>query len=128
MAKVDLNGITVEEINRNSNTAFAANIISGEIFRVTCRHSKNNNVILAVEGFALNCKGFDGSTFVTEGCFLYNPPLVRAIVESCDDSTDSLFIINGAVSKTAPAASTDTVEELKKEKAAKKPLKTHSTL
>ena len=131
MAKIDLNGITVEEINRNSNTAFAASITSGEIFRVTCRHSKNNNILLAIEGKALNCKSFDGGSFTAEGCILYNPPLVRAIVESCDDSTDSLFIINGAVSKTAPASkpSTDTVEELKiDKKPLKKALKNVSTL
>ena len=130
MAKVNLNGVTLDEVKRNSNNAFATNIVSGEILRVTCRHSKNNNILLAVEGKALTCKGFDGDTFVVEGCVLYNPPLVRGIIEACDDSENSLFIINGAVSKTAPASkpSTDTVEELKKEKAAKKPLKTHSTL
>ena len=122
MAKIELNGITVEEINRNSNTAFASNIVSGEIFKVVCRHSKNGNVLLAVEGKALHCKDFNGGSFTAEGCILYNPPLVRCIVESCDDSTDSLFIINGAVSKTAPAASTDIVVSI--DKKAKKPLKT----
>ena len=122
MAKVELGSVTVEEINRNSTKAFASNIVSGEIYTVACRHSKNGNVLLAVEGKALHCKSFDGGSFTAEGCILYNPPLVRAIVESCDDSTDSLFIINGAVSKTAPAASTDIVVSI--DKKAKKPLKT----
>ena len=122
MAKVDLNGITVEEINRNSNSVYAANIVSGEIHAVVCRHSKNGNVMLAIEGKALNCKGFDGSTFATDGCILYNPPLTKRIVEACDDSDASIFIVKGAVTKTAPASkpSSDTVtskEGLKKEMA-----------
>ena len=119
MAKIELNGITVEEINRSSMSAFASNIVSGEIFKVTCRHSKSGNILLAIEGKSLNCKGFDGGNFVADGCVLYNPPLVLRIVESCDDSTDTLYITNGAVSKTAPA-STDIVVSIDK-KAAKKP-------
>ena len=122
MAKVSLNGVTVEEINRNSNTAYAAGIDSGEIFRVTCRHSKNNNVLLAVEGKALHCKDFNGGSFTAEGCILYNPPLIKAIIEACDDSENSLYIVAGTVTKTAPAASTDIVVSI--DKKAKKPLKT----
>ena len=131
MAKVELGSVTVEEINRNSTKAFAANVISGEIFRVTCRHSKNGNILLAVEGFALHCKSFDGGSFTAEGCVLYNPPLIKQIVEACDNSEASIFIVNGAVSKTAPASkpSTDTVEELKiDKKPLKKALKNDSTL
>ena len=104
MAKCDLNGIEVEEINRNSKNAYAANIVSGEIHSVVCRHSKNGNILLQVEGKALTCKDFGGGTFVSEGCILYNQPLTRCIVEACDDSNDSIYIINGAVSKTAPAS------------------------
>ena len=119
MAKVELNGVTLDEVKRNSANAYAANIVSGEIFRVTCRHSKNNNVLLAIEGKALTCKSFDGSSFVSDGCILYNPPLTKIIVESCDDSTDSIYVINGAVTKTALVPSSDTVlskAELEKEK------------
>lgn len=119
MAKIDLNGVTLDEVKRNSTNAYAANIVSGEIFRVTCRHSKNGNVLLVIEGKALNCKDFSGSTFIADGCILYNPPLTRGIVEACDDSENSLYIGNGVVSKTAPAPSSDTVlskEELQKEK------------
>ena len=110
MAKINLNGITVEEINRNSKSAYAASISSGEIYKVVCRHSKNGNVLLAIDGFALNCKDFNGSTFIADGCILYNPPLTKQIVEACDDSENSIFIVAGAVSKTAPAPSTDTVQ------------------
>lgn len=123
MAKCNLNGVTVEEINRNSNTAYAASISSGEIHTVVCRHSKNGNVLLVVEGKALSCKGFDGSTFVADGCILYNPSLTKQIVEACDDTDTPVFIVKGEVSKTAPASkpsSSDTVaskEELQKEKA-----------
>ena len=119
MAKINLNGVTVEEINRNSNSSYAANIISGEIYKVACRHSKNGNVLLIIEGFALNCKDFNNNDFVADGCILYNPPLTRKIVESCDDSENSLYIANGAVTTTAPAPSSDNVvskEELQKEK------------
>ena len=121
MARCNLNGITVEEINRNSNNTYAASITSGEIFRVVCRHSKNGNVVLAIEGKALTCKGFNGDTFAADGCFLYNPPLTKQIVEACDNSDASIFIVNGAVSKTAPASkpSTDVVlskEDLMKER------------
>ena len=112
MAKLDLNGVTLDEVKRNSANAFASNIVSGEIFRVTCRHSKNNNVLLAIEGKALNCKSFDGGSFTADGCILYNPPLVKAIVEACDDSDTVVFIVNGAVS-TAPA-STDIVKPIEK--------------
>ena len=108
MAKCDLNGIAIEEIQRNSNSSFAASIISGEIFRVTCRHSKKGNIILSIEGKALNCRDFNGDNFTTEGCFLYNPALTRAIVEACDDSDTPVFIVAGEVTKTAPATS-DTV-------------------
>ena len=121
MAKIDLNGISIDEVNRNANSSFAASIDSGEIFRVTCRHSKNGNVMLRIEGFALNCKDFNGRDFAADGCILYNPALTKAIVESCDDSDNSIFIINGAVSKTAPTTeTTDKVvsrEELRKEAA-----------
>ena len=119
MAKLDLNGVTLDEVKRNSTNAYAASISSGEIYTVVCRHSKNGNVLLAIEGKALNCKDFNNNTFVADGCILYNPPLTKTIVEACDDSTDSLHIIKGVVSKTAPAPSTDTVvskEELRKEK------------
>ena len=121
MARIDLNGITVEEINRNASNAFAAGIDSGEIFSVVCRHSKNGNVLLAVEGKALTCKDFNNNSFVADGCFLYNPPLTKQIVEACDDTDASIFIVKGAVSKTAPASkpSSDKVvskEELKKER------------
>ena len=120
MAKIDLNGVTLDEVKSNANSSYAANIISGEIHAVSCRHSKNGNILLVIEGKALTCKSFDGSSFVVDGCILYNPPLTRAIVEACDDSTDSLHIIKGVVSKTAPAPSSDTVKskaELEKEKA-----------
>ena len=122
MATLYLGSVTVEEINRSANNAYAANIISGEIFRVTGRHSKNNNILLAVEGFALHCKSFDGGSFTAEGCILYNPPLIKAIIEACDDSENSLYIVAGTVTKTAPAASTDIVVSI--DKKAKKPLKT----
>ena len=119
MAKCDLNGIAIEEINRNSGRAYAASITSGEIFRVTARHSKNGNVLLLVEGKALVCKGFDNNNFVADGCILYNPPMVKMLVAACDNSDASIFIVAGEVSKTAPAAETsDKVvsrEELKKE-------------
>ena len=123
MAKIDLNGISVEEINSNANSSYAAGIDSGEIFRVVCRHSKNNNVLLAIEGKALTCKDFNNNSFVADGCFLYNPPLTKQIVEACDDTDASIFIVKGAVTKTAPASkpSSDKVvskEELKKEMAA----------
>ena len=123
MAKLDLNGVTVEEINRNSATAYAANIVSGEIQAVVCRHSKNGNVLLAIEGKALTCKDFNNSSFTADGCILYNPPLTKAIIDLCDNSDASIFIVKGAVTKTAPAPSkptSDTVlskEELQKEKA-----------
>ena len=124
MATLVLNGITLDEVKRNANNSYAASISSGEIHRVVCRHSKNNNVLLAIEGKSLNCKGFDGGSFTADGCILYNPPLVRQVVEACDNSDDVIFIVNGAVSKTAPAnnASTDIVVSIDK-KAAKKPLK-----
>ena len=114
MAKLDLNGITLDEVKRNSNNSYAASISSGEICRVVCRHSKNNNVLLVVEGKALHCKGFDGGSFTADGCILYNPPLVKAIVEECDNSDAPIFIVNGAVSKTAPATSTDIVKPIEK--------------
>ena len=110
MARIDLNGITVEEINRSATSAYAASITSGEIFRVVCRHSKNGNILLAVEGKALTCKDFNGNNFMAEGCILYNPPLTKQIVEACDDTDTPVFIVKGAVSKTAPAPSTDTVQ------------------
>ena len=120
MAKCNLNGITVEEINRNSTNAYAAGIDSGEIFSVEGCHSKNGNPMLRVMGKALNCRDFNNRSFIADGCVLYNPPLIKAIIDLCDDSTDSLHIIKGVVSKTAPAPSSDTVrskEELQKEKA-----------
>ena len=120
MAKCNLNGITVEEINRNSTNAYAAGIDSGEIFSVEGCHSKNGNPMLRVIGKNLRLKDFNGSTFIADGCILYNPPLIKAIIDLCDDSENSLYITNGAVSKTAPAPSSDTVqskEELRKEKA-----------
>ena len=120
MAKCNLNGVSLDEVKRSANNAYAAGIDSGEIFSVACRHSKNGNILLVVEGKALNCKGFNGDIFVADGCFLYNPPLTRAIVEACNGDDASIFIVGGAVSKTAPAtATTDTVvskEELRKEK------------
>ena len=119
MAILNLNGITLDEVKSSSSNAYAASISSGEIFRVVCRHSKNGNILLVIEGKALNCKGFNGDSFVADGCILYNPPLTKTIVEACDNSDASLFIVNGAVTKTAPAtATTDTVTskaELEKE-------------
>ena len=109
MAKVNLNGISIEEINRNSNSSYAASITSGEIFKVTARHSKNGNVLLLVEGKNLNCKDFNGDGFIADGCNLYNPALTKAIVESCDDSDAPVFIVAGTVTKTAPVSS-DKVE------------------
>lgn len=111
MAKLNLNGVTVEEINRNSMNSYAASIISGEIHSVACRHSKNGNVVLVIEGKALSCKAFDGSSFVADGCFLYNPPLTKMLVEACDDSDAAIYIVKGEVTKTAPASkpSSDTV-------------------
>ena len=108
MAKIDLNGISVEEINSNANSSYAASISSGEIFKVVCRHSKNGNVLLAIEGKALTCKDFNNNSFVADGCILYNPPLTKTIVAACDDSNDSIYIIKGAVTKTAPATATTT--------------------
>ena len=121
MAKLDLNGITLDEVKSNSNTAYAASISSGEVFSVACRHSKNGNVLLVIEGKSLNCKDFNGNNFVADGCILYNPPLVKMLVEACDDTDNSIFIVRGAVSKTAPKTTTssDTViskQELQKEK------------
>lgn len=122
MAKCDLNGITLDEVKSNSTNVYAANIVSGEIFKVACRHSKNGNIVLSIEGKALTCKSFNGDTFVVDGCFLYNPPLTKMLVEACDDSNDSIYIIKGVVTKTAPAPSSkpssDTVlskEDLMKE-------------
>jgi hypothetical protein len=120
MAILNLNGITLDEVKSSSSNAYAASISSGEIFRVVCRHSKNGNILLVIEGKALNCKGFNGDSFVADGCILYNPPLTKTIVEACDNSDASLFIVNGAVTKTAPAtATTDIVvskTDLQKEK------------
>ena len=122
MAILNLGSVTLDEVKNNANSAYAASIISGEIHSVACRHSKNDNVVLAIEGKALSCKGFDGSTFIADGCNLYNPPLTRAIVEACDGSEDSIYIIKGVVTKTAPAPSkliSDIVqskEDLMKEK------------
>jgi len=112
MAKLNLNGVTLDEVRSNSNSAYAANIVSGEIHTVVCRHSKNGNVLLSIEGKALACKGFDGSTFVADGCILYHPPLTKQIVEACDGSDDGIYIIKGVVTKTAPATVTtsDTVK------------------
>ena len=104
MAKLDLNGITLDEVKSNSSNAYAAGIDSGEIQKVVCRHSKKGNVVLSIEGKALYCKAFDGSTFIADGCILYNPPLTRCIVEACDDSNDSIYIIKGVVTKTAPSS------------------------
>ena len=111
MAKLDLNGVTVEEINRNATNAYAASITSGEIQKVVCRHSKNGNVLLAVEGKALTCKDFNNNSFVADGCILYNPPLTKTIVAACDDSDASIFIVKGVVTKTAPSSkpTSDTV-------------------
>ena len=121
-----LGSVTREEIANNAKKSYAALIKSGEIVRVECRHSKSGNVLLAVEGKSLHCTDFNNNNFEASGCILYNPAQVGCIVEACDDSNTPIFIVNGAVSKTAPA-STDTVvslSELKKEeKAAKKPLK-----
>lgn len=123
MAKVDLNGVSLDEVRSNSSNAYAANIVSGEIYKVVCRHSKNGNVLLAIEGKSLNCKDFNGGNFLSDGCILYNPPLTRCIVEACDDSDSSIFVVNGAVSTTAPKTTTtssDTViskEALSAEKA-----------
>ena len=114
MATLVLNNVTREEIAGNAKKSYAASISSGEIFSVACRHSKNGNVLLVIEGKALNCKDFGGNNFVADGCVLYNPPLVLRIVEACDDSTDTLYITNGAVSKTAPATSTDIVKPIEK--------------
>jgi hypothetical protein len=120
MAKIDLNGISVEEINSNANSSYAASISSGEIFRVVCRHSKNGNVLLAIEGKALTCKDFNGNNFMAEGCILYNPPLTKTIVAACDNSHDSIFIVKGEVSKTAPKMTTSDIvvskEKLQEEK------------
>ena len=123
MAKVNLNGVTIEEINRNATNAYAAGIESGEIYSAEGCHSKNGNPMLKITGRNLRLKGFDGSTFIAEGCILYNPPIIKSIIEACDDSDDSIYIIKGVVSKTAPASkpTSDTVlsrEELKKEMAA----------
>ena len=104
MAKLNLGEVTLDEVRSNANNSYAASISSGEIFKVACRHSKNGNVVLAIEGKDLNCKDFNGSTFIADGCFLYNPPLTKSLVEACDDTDTSIFIIKGAVSKTAPAS------------------------
>lgn len=121
MAKLDLGSVTLDEVKSNANSSYAASISSGEIHSVVCRHSKNGNVLLVIEGKSLNCKGFDGGSFTADGCVLYNPPLVRCIVEACDGDSTPIFIVNGAVSMTAPAtATTDKVqsrEGLQKEKA-----------
>ena len=122
MAKCNLNGVSLDEVKRSANNAYAAGIDSGEIFSVACRHSKNGNILLAVEGKALTCRDFNGNTFLCDGCILYNPPLTRAIVEACNGDDASIFIVGGEVSKTAPATATssDTVlskEELQKEAA-----------
>ena len=122
MAKLDLNGITLDEVKSNSSNAYAAGIDSGEIQKVVCRHSKKGNVVLSIEGKALYCKAFDGSNFTADGCILYNPPLTRCIVEACDNSENSIFIVKGTVTTTAPATTTsDTVvskQDLQKEKEA----------
>ena len=120
MAKCTLNGVTLDEVKRNASNAYAAGIESGEIFTVEGCHSKNGNPMLRVIGKNLRLKDFNGSTFIADGCILYNPPLIKAIIDLCDDSESSLHIIKGVVSKTAPAPSSDTVKskaELEKEKA-----------
>ena len=118
MAKCNLNGVTLDEVKRNASNAYAAGIESGEIFTVEGCHSKNGNPMLRVIGKNLRLKDFNGSTFIADGCILYNPPLIKAIIDLCDDSENSLHIIKGEVTTTAPAPSSDTVvskEGLKKE-------------
>lgn len=119
MATLNLGSVTLDEVKRSANSAYAASIISGEIFSVSCRHSKNGNVVLAIEGKALSCKGFNGDSFVVDGCFLYNPPLTRAIVEACNGDDASIFIVKGAVSTTAPATATSSDTVLSKEEETK---------
>ena len=110
MAILNLNGVTLDEIQRNSRNAYAASISSGEIFSVEGCHSKNGNPMLRIAGKYIICKSFDGSTFIADGCILYNPALTRAIVEACDNTAESIYIVGGTVTKTAPAAETsDTV-------------------
>ena len=111
MAKCNLNGISIDEVNRNAANAYAAGIDSGEIFTVEGCHSKKGNPMLRVIGRALVCRGFDGSTFAADGCILYNPPIIKAIIDLCDNSDASIFIVGGTVTKTAPATATtsDTV-------------------
>ena len=110
MAKCTLNGVTLDEVKRNASNAYAAGIESGEIFTVEGCHSKNGNPMLRVIGKNLRLKDFNGSTFIADGCILYNPPLIKAIIDLCDDSESSLHIIKGVVSKTAPSTTTsDTV-------------------
>ena len=104
MAILNLGSVTLDEVKSSANSAYAASITSGEIHTVVCRHSKNGNVVLVIEGKALSCKGFDGSTFIADGCILYNPPLTKMLVEACDGSDASLFIVKGAVTKTAPSS------------------------
>ena len=113
MAILVLGSVTREEIAGNAGKSYAALIKSGEIFKVTCRHSKSGNILLAVEGKALHCTDFNNNNFEASGCILYNPAQVGCIVEACDDSDTVVFIVNGAVSKTAPA-STDIVKPIEK--------------
>lgn len=120
MAKCNLNGVTLDEVKRNATNAYAAGIESGEIFAVEGCHSKNGNPMLKITGRNLRLKDFNNHTFIAEGCILYNPPLIKAIIDLCDDSENSLHIIKGVVTKTAPAPSSDTVvskTELESEKA-----------
>jgi len=121
MAKCNLNGVTLDEVMSNASNVYAAGISSGEIFSVDGCHSKSGKPMLRITGKNLRLKDFNGNNFKADGCILYNPPLIKEIIDLCDDSTDSIFIINGAVTKTAPAtATTDKVQpksELEKEMA-----------
>lgn len=119
MAKCNLNGVTLDEVKRNSTNAYAAGIDSGEIFSLEGCHSKKGNPMLRVVGKNLRLKDFNGNNFVADGCILYNPPLIKELIDHCDDSEVPIFIVAGVVSKTAPTTSSDTVlskEELQKEK------------
>ena len=119
MAKCNLNGVTLDEVRSNASNSYAASIISGEIFSVEGLHSKNGNPMLRVIGKNLACKDFNGNGFAADGCILYNPPMIKAIIEACDDTDATIFIAKGAVSKTAPASKPTSDTVLSKEEETK---------
>ena len=112
MATLILGSVTREEIANNAGNSFASLIKSGQIVKVECYHSKNGNPIIQAYGLKMVCTDFNGNDFNAEVVKLYNPAQVKNITDLCDDSTTPIFVVNGKVSKTAPATAntSDTVK------------------